>query len=107
MQRTTFGSLLPGGIFGTNTERDPLWPDNSIRSVGLKCPFPFDKIAVPSTALLYPAYKNNNQMRGGLGLVCATGMYRSIGHVEFPKFQSGLFDELKALKFSKPHCNPF
>ena len=26
------------------------------RSVGPKCPFPFDKIAVPSTALLYPAY---------------------------------------------------
>ena len=27
------------------------------RSVGPKCPFPFDKIVVPSTALLYPAYK--------------------------------------------------
>ena len=40
-------------------------------------------------------------MLGGLGLICATGMYRSIGHVEFPKFQTGIFDELKALKFSK------
>ena len=60
------------------------------RSVGPKCPFPFDKIVVPSTALLYPAYKNNNQTRGGLGRVCATGMYRSIGHVEFPTFQMGL-----------------
>ena len=29
---------------------------------------------VPSTALLYPASKNNNLTRGGLGRVCATGM---------------------------------
>ena len=29
-----------------------------------------DKIVVPSTALLYPAYKNNNQTRSGLGQVC-------------------------------------
>jgi len=35
------------------------------RSVGPTCPFPFDKIVVPSTALLYPAYKNNNQPRRG------------------------------------------
>ena len=40
-----------------------------------------DKIVVPSTALLNPVYKNNTQTRGGLGRVCATGMYRSIGHV--------------------------
>ena len=53
------------------------------RSVGPKCPFPFDKIVVPSPALLYPAYKNNNQTCGGLGRVCATGMYRSIA--KFPK----------------------
>ena len=38
-------------------------------------------IVVPSTALLYPAFKNNNQTRGGFGRVFATGMYRSIGHV--------------------------
>ena len=25
-------------------------------------------------------------MRGGLGLICAARMYRSIGHMEFPKF---------------------
>ena len=42
---------------------------------------------------LYPAYKKNNQTRGGLGRVCATGMYRSIGHVKFPKFQTGIFAE--------------
>ena len=37
-------------------------------------PFHFDKIVVPSTALLYLAYRNNNQTRGGLGQVCATGI---------------------------------
>ena len=29
------------------------------------------------------------QTSGGLGRVCAIEMYRSIGHVEFPKFQTG------------------
>ena len=31
-----------------------------------------------STALLYPAFRNNNQTLGDLGRVCATGMNRSI-----------------------------
>ena len=62
----------------------------------VKWSFPFDKIVVPSTALLYPASKNNNQTRGGSSRVCATGMYRSIGHVTFPKFQTGIFVEWKA-----------
>ena len=66
------------------------------RSVGPKCPFPFDKIVVPSTALLHSAYKNNNQTRSGLCRVCATGMYHSNGQVEFPKFQTGIFVEWKA-----------
>jgi len=66
------------------------------RSVGPKCSFPFDKIVVPSTALLYPACKNNKQARGGLGRVCATGMYRSTEHVKLPKFQTGSFVEWKA-----------
>ena len=35
-----------------------LWPVWPFRSVGPKCAFPFAKIVVPSTALLYPAYKN-------------------------------------------------
>ena len=80
----------PTGIFGTSFESGPLWPVRLSRSVGPKCPFPFDKFIVPSTALSYRAYKNNNQTRGGLGRVCVTGMYRSIGHVEFPKFQTGM-----------------
>ena len=67
----------------------------SFWSVGLKSLFPFDKIVVPNTTLLYLAYKNDNQTRGGLGWVCATGMYRSIGHVEFPKFQTRIFVKWK------------
>ena len=80
----------------------------SFRSVGPKCYFPFDKIVFSSTALLRPAYKYNNQTRGGLGRVCATGIYpgihRSIGRVEFSKFKTGIFIEWKeprlSLKFS-------
>ena len=52
MERTPFGSLLPGGIFGTATEGDPLCPDNSFWSVGLKCSFPLDKI-VPLVCMLF------------------------------------------------------
>ena len=35
-------------------------------------------------------------MRGGLGLICAARMYHSIGHMEFPKFHTGIFVEWKA-----------
>ena len=61
----------PTGIFGTSFEGGPVWPVWSVRP---KCPFLFDKIVVPSTALLYPAYRNNNQTRGGLCQVWATGI---------------------------------
>ena len=61
-------------IFGTSFEGGPLWPIWSFRSVGPKCPFPFDKIVVPSIDLLSPAYKNNNRTRGSLGRVCAFEM---------------------------------
>ena len=57
----------------------------------------FAKIVVPSTTLLYPTYKNNNQMRSALGQVCATEMYwTSTGHMKFPKFQTRIFAELPA-----------
>ena len=78
-------------VWSDRNIRDQLW-----RSVGPKCPFPFDKIVVPSTALLYPACKNNNQTCGGLGRGGETGMYRSTWRVEFPKFQTRIFDEWKA-----------
>ena len=64
--------------------------------MGPKCSFLLDKIVVPSIALLYPACKNNNQVCGGLGRVYATGMYRSIEHVKFSKFQTRIFVEWKA-----------
>ena len=58
-------------------------------------PFHLTKL-LSSAALLYPAYKNNNQTRGGLGRVCPTGMYRSTGHLKFLKFQTEIFVEWKA-----------
>ena len=51
----------PTRIFGTSFEGGPLWPLWSFRSAGPKCPFPFEKIVVPSATLFCPAYKNNNQ----------------------------------------------
>ena len=40
---------------------------------------PFDKMAVPCTALLYPAlYRKNNQTCSGLDWVCVTGMFHSM-----------------------------
>ena len=85
----------PTGIFGTTFDRSA-----HFRQIGLKGPFPFDKIIVPSATFLHPSYKNNNQTRGGLGPVCATGMYRSmdsIGHgISNLSRQAGIFVEWKA-----------
>ena len=50
-------SVFPTKIFGTSFG---LIISGSVRP---KCPFPFDKIVLPCTVLLYPAYKNNNQTR--------------------------------------------
>ena len=82
--------------FDRNIMGPPLKPVCSFRLVGPKCPLPFDKSVIPSSALLHPAYTNNNQTRGGLGQVCVTGMYLSVGHVKFPKFQTGIFVECKS-----------
>ena len=78
----------PTGIFGTSFGDGPLWLVWSFRSVGQKCPFPFDKIVVPSTALLYPAYKNITKP-----VACENSRTE---HVEFPTFQTGIFVEWKA-----------
>ena len=43
-------------------------------------------------------------MCSGLGRVCATAMYISIGHMEFPKFQTGIFVEWKAPLNLNPSC---
>ena len=82
-------------IFGTSSEGGPLWPVWSFWLVRQKCLLPFDKIVVPSTALLYSAYRKNNQTCSGLDWVYATGIFHSIWHVEFPKFQTGIFVEWK------------
>ena len=74
----------PTGIFGTSLVKVVHF-DRSSHFGRSDRNVPFN-----STALLYPAYKDNDQTRGGLGRVCAIGMYRSIGHVEFPKFQTGI-----------------
>ena len=50
-------------------------------SVRPKCPFPFDKIVVSSTAPLYPACKNNKQTRSGLARVCAKECIVPLGGV--------------------------
>ena len=48
---------------------------------------------------MYPGYKNNNQTRGGLGWVYATGMYRSIRLENFRNFKSGFCWMESALGF--------
>ena len=50
-----------------------------------KCPLPFYKIIFPRTTDLYPAYKHDNQTRGGL--VCATGKYLPLGKWFFRNFK--------------------
>ena len=60
----------------------------------------------PSNALLYPSYKDNNQTRGSLGRVCATGIYRSTGHVGFSEIQTEIFIEWKAPLFVSPSLPP-
>ena len=57
----------------------------SFRSVRPKCPFPFDKIVLPSTVLLYPTYKNINQTRWIGSSLCNRNA----------RFQTGIFVEWK------------
>ena len=67
-------------------------------------PFYVTKLLSPVPTFFYPACKNNNQTRGGLGRVCATGTYRSTGHVELPKFQTWIFVEWKARLLYRVSC---
>lgn len=60
------------------------------------------KIIVPVTL-----FCDNNQTRGGLGRVCATGIYRSTGHVGFSEIQTEIFLEWKAPQFFSPSRPPF
>ena len=102
---TNNNTLLPFSRLSRPSFQDSLfWPVQLSRSVGLKCPFPLDKNIVPSTVLLYPTYKINKQTRSGLGWVCTTGIYRFIGLVEFPKFQTWIFVEWKSLTVLTVFC---
>ena len=86
MERFRFG---PTGIFGTTFA--PLQVVHFDRSAHFgrsdrNVPFHLTKLLSPVPLFFIPltrprASKSNNQMRGGLGWVRATGMYRSIGHV--------------------------
>ena len=91
----------PTRIFGTTVEGGPLCLAWSFGSAGPKCSF--DKIVVPSAPLSFCILcKYNNLTCSGLGWVCATQIYHSIGHMEFPKFQTGIFVEWKAPLVSGP-----
>ena len=88
MERFRFG---PTGIFGTTFA--PLQVVHFDRSAHFgrsdrNVPFHLTTLLSPVPLFFIPltrprASKNNNQMRGGLGWVRATGMYRSIGHVSW------------------------
>ena len=69
-------------------------------SVGrTECSSPFDKIVVRSPVPLFCIlFTRTISKRAWLGRVCATRMYRSIRHIEFLKFQTGMFVEWKAPK---------
>ena len=73
--------------FATTSEGGPLWPVWSFH-----CPFPFDKIVVSSTALPHPM-----PTMQWLGWDQFSWLYHSIRQVKFPKFQSWIFAEWKAL----------
>ena len=88
-------------VWSDRNIRDQLWRWSTLTSLVIsvgrtEISLSLDKIVVPSTALLYPAHKNNNQTRGSLGRVCATGMYRWIGQAQYPKILDRIFVEWKA-----------
>ena len=74
--------------------------------VGPKCPLPFYKIIFPRTTDLYPAYKHDNQTRGGFGLVCATGMYLPLGKWFFRNFKQEFSLNGKRVKCLRRNFGP-
>ena len=74
--------------------------------VGPKCPLPFYKIIFPRTTDLYPAYKHDNQTRGGFGLVCATGMYLLLGKWFFRNFKQEFLLNGKRVKCLRRDFGP-
>ena len=62
---------------------------------GRSVPFHLTKLLSPFPLFYILLTKNSSQMRGGLGQICATGMYHSIGYLKFLKFLTGIFVEWK------------
>ena len=69
----------------------PVRQARSFLSIVPKCPFPFHKIVVRSTAPLSLADNYNNQTRGWLGSGLCNGMYRSIRLVKLTNFHKRNF----------------
>ena len=77
-----------------------------IQTVGPKCLLPFDKIIFLRTNDLYPAYKHDNQTRGGFGLVSATGMYLPLGNWFFRNFKQEFLFNGKSVKCLRRNVGP-
>ena len=67
---------------------------------------PFDKIIFPRTTDLYPAYKHDNQTRGGFGLVCVIGMYLPLGTRFFRNFKQEFLLNGKRVKCLRGNVGP-
>ena len=74
--------------------------------VGPKCLLSFDKIISPRTNDLYPAYKHDNETRGGFGLVSATGMYLPLGKWFFRNFKHEFLLNGKRVKCLRKNVGP-
>ena len=59
-------------------------------------PFHLTKLLSPVPLFCILLARTITKRSGGLGRAGETGMYRSIGRVEFPKFLTTIFDEWKA-----------
>ena len=77
-----------------------------IQTVGPKCLLPFDNTIFPRTNDLYPAYKHDNQTRGGFGLVSATGMYLPLGTWFFRNFKQEFLLNGKRVKCLRRNVGP-
>ena len=75
--------------------------DSAVRP---KCPLPFYKTIFPRTTDLLPAYKHDNQTRGGL--VCATGMYLPLGKWFFRNFKKEFLLNGKRVKCLRRNAGP-
>ena len=93
--------LGPTGIFGATFDGHHFDRSADFDREGGGWPFPFDKIIVSSTALLHPAFKNNNQMCGCLGRV---GGISEISNKNFYWMESALYTCFSKEEFQMPQA---